>query len=98
MGAPGPPPGRGGLAFRGAPRPVGRGRGGPAAAPAVAVKALTAGLVPKRLAWQPLPKAKLKDTMFLDFDLTKDDDATAIDFGLLDEMFCRNKVDIEAEE
>ena len=36
--------------------------------------------------------------MFLDFDLTKDDDATAIDFGLLDEMFCRNKVDIEAEE
>jgi len=59
---------------------------------------MPAGLVPKRLAWQPLPKAKLKDTMFVDLDLTKDDDPTCeVDFGLLSEMFCRPEEEVKAE-
>ena len=80
----------------GAVRPRG-GRGAPAA-PAIKVKALPAGMVPKRLIWQPLPKVKVKDTMFVDFDLNKDDDtATDVDFGLLSEMFCRREEEIKAE-
>ena len=60
---------------------------------------MTDGLVPKTFQWQPIPKTKLKGTMFETFDLTKDEDkSTEIDFGLLDEMFCRSKVEIEAEE
>ena len=80
-------------------RPRG-GRGPVAAAPTVKVRELTTGLVPKRIIWQPLPKAKLKDTMFLDLDLSKEDDepGTAVDFALLDDMFCRRKDEIEAEE
>ena len=63
------------------------------------VKALPTGLVPKRLVWQPLPKAKLKDTMFMDFDLSKDEeDKSAIDFNLLSEMFCRSQAELDAEE
>ena len=55
-------------------------------------------MVPKRLIWQPLPKVKVKDTMFMDFDLNKDDDtATDVDFGLLSEMFCRREEEIKAE-
>ena len=55
-------------------------------------------MVPKRLIWQPLPKIKVKDTMFVDFDLNKEDDtSTDVDFGLLSEMFCRREEEIKAE-
>lgn len=36
--------------------------------------------------------------MFAELDLTKEEVNTDIDFGLLDEMFCRSKAEIEAEE
>ena len=37
--------------------------------------------------------------MFVNFDLTKDDDKTTeIDFGLLSEMFCRREEEIKAEQ
>ena len=40
----------------------------------------------------PLTKNKLKDTMFVSFDLTKDDDGkTDVDYELLSEMFCRKE-------
>ena len=56
-------------------------------------------MVPKRFIWQPLPKNKVKDTMFVDFDLSKEDDsANDIDFALLSEMFCRHETEIKAEE
>lgn len=70
-----------------------------AAAPSIKVKELPSGLVPKRLIWQPLAKTKVKDTMFSNFDLSKDDDDAAhIDFGLLSEMFCRKEDEIRLEE
>ena len=62
------------------------------------VRPIPEGLVPKRIGWQALPKAKMKDTLFVDFDLSKDDGDDAIDFSLLQEMFCRSQADCEAEE
>ena len=55
--------------------------------------------MPKRMVWQPIVKNRLKDTFFASLDLTKDDDpATAIDYGLLSEMFCRPEAEVKAEE
>ena len=60
---------------------------------------MTGGLVPKRFQWKPLPKVKVKGTMFEDLDLTKEPaEGEDIDFALLDEMFCRPQAEIEAEE
>lgn len=60
---------------------------------------MPSGLVPKRLAWQPLSKAKMKGTLFLDLDQSKEDDPhTDVDFSLLQEMFCRNEEEVKAEE
>ena len=37
--------------------------------------------------------------MFVNLDLTKDEDpATAVDYGLLSEMFCRPESEVKAEE
>ena len=52
--------------------------------------------MPKRVGWQPIPKVKLKDTIFVELDLTKEEDE--VDFCLLDEMFCRKEEDIKAEQ
>lgn len=57
--------------------------------------------MPKRLAWNPLMKTKLKDTMFLELDHTKEpeeDPNTAVDFDLLSSMFCRDEKEVKAEE
>ena len=63
------------------------------------MKELPTGLVPKRLAWMPLTKNKLKDTMFVSFDLSKDDDGkTDVDYELLSEMFCRKEEEVKAEK
>lgn len=63
------------------------------------VKPMTEGLVPKRFAWQPLPRVKVKDTLFSEFDLNKESEVEKdVDFALLDEMFCRSKQEVEAEE
>ena len=60
---------------------------------------MTRGLVPKRFQWKPLPKIKVKGTMFEEFDLTKDpEEGQEIDFFLLDSMFCRPQAEIDAEE
>ena len=37
--------------------------------------------------------------MFVNLDLTKDDDpATAVDYAMLSEMFCRPESEVKAEE
>ena len=51
------------------------------------------------MVWQPIVKNRLKDTMFVNLDLTKDDDpATAVDYVMLSEMFCRPESEVKAEE
>ena len=60
---------------------------------------MPSGLIPKRLAWQPLAKTKVKETMFSNFDLSKEqDDDDEIDFTLLSEMFCRKEEELKEEE